>query len=332
MAVTLKDVAKKAGVSRSAVSRTFTEGASVSDKMRKKVEKAAKELGYYPNIIASSLTTRRTKIIGLVSDNFVNPFFLEAFDLFTSGLQRNDLRPMLFNMTENQDISFTVEKLKQYSVDGVIVASSTIADGLVNLFLEAKIPAVYAFARYTGQANVNVVGIDNVFAGKFAAQTLISRGYKKLGFLGGPQNSRSTQDRFEGFKSEIQNHPELELSFSYSDSYSFQAGRSAMTKAIKKHASEAYFCADDVISIGAISAIQDAGLNVPKDIGILGLNDMEIAGWGNINLTTIHQPIREIVSSAIDLMANTLEDPDKYPETRLFPCRLVERGTLRPPK
>ena len=83
MAMTLKDVAKRAGVSRSAVSRTFTDGASVSPKMRRRVEKAAAELGYSPNALASSLTTGRTKLIGLVSNNFHNPIFLEVFDRFT---------------------------------------------------------------------------------------------------------------------------------------------------------------------------------------------------------------------------------------------------------
>ncbi len=97
MPVTLKDVAERAGVSRSAVSRTFTDGASVSTTMRRKVEKAARELGYSPNALASSLTTGRTKLIGLVSNNFLNPIFLQVFDLFTRGLQDRGLRPLLVN-------------------------------------------------------------------------------------------------------------------------------------------------------------------------------------------------------------------------------------------
>ena len=100
MPVTLKDVAEKAGVSRSAVSRTFTERASVSAKTRRKVEKAAAELGYSPNALASSLTTGRTKLIGLVSNNFHNPFFLQVFDLFTRLLQERGLRPLLVNLTD----------------------------------------------------------------------------------------------------------------------------------------------------------------------------------------------------------------------------------------
>lgn len=116
MAVTLKDVARYAGVSTSAVSRTFTPGASVSPKMREKVEKAAAELGYSPNALASSLTTGRTKLIGLVSNNFRNPIFLQIFDLFTRGLQEQGLRPLLVNLSDETDPANSVRMLRQYSL------------------------------------------------------------------------------------------------------------------------------------------------------------------------------------------------------------------------
>jgi DNA-binding LacI/PurR family transcriptional regulator len=93
---------------------------------------------------------------------------------------------------------------------------------------------------------------------------------------------------------------------------------------------EAYFCGDDVLSIGAMSAVREAGLRCPEDIGIIGLNDMKMAAWQNIDLTTIRQPIAEIIGASIELVIATIEQPDRHPETRLFPCRVVERGTLRP--
>ena len=93
---------------------------------------------------------------------------------------------------------------------------------------------------------------------------------------------------------------------------------------------EAYFCGDDVLSIGVLSALSDAGLSVPGDVGVIGLNDMEMAGWENINLTTIRQPIAEIIDASIELAVLSVEDPDRLPEARLFPCRVTERGTLRP--
>ena len=109
------------------------------------------------------------------------------------------------------------------------------------------------------------------------------------------------------------------------------AGRSEMHRLLAQNRpAEAYFCGDDVLSIGALSAISSYGLSVPEDVGLIGLNDMEISGWDNIALTTIHQPIRQIVFSSIDLIVATLENPKRKPEARLFPCHVVERSTLRP--
>jgi DNA-binding LacI/PurR family transcriptional regulator len=104
-----------------------------------------------------------------------------------------------------------------------------------------------------------------------------------------------------------------------------------MIRLLQDTPAEAYFGGDDVLSIGALSAVHDAGLRVPDDIGFIGLNDMAMARWQNINLTTIRQPIAEIIASSIDLVIGTIADPDRHPETRLFPCSIVERGTLRLP-
>ena len=329
MAVTLKEVAVRARVSRSAVSRTFTDGASVSDKMRRRVEKAARELGYSPNALASSLTTGRTKLIGLVSNNFHNPIFLEVFDLFTRGLQDWGLRPLLVNLTDETDPENSVRMLRQYSVDGAVVASSTLPPEFAQAFRNAGVPVVHSFGRYSSAPHVHVVGIDNVECGRMAARTLIARGYQRVAFLGGPESATSTQDRYLGFTSEMSEHPRITTTYSFADAYSFDAGREEMARLLQHTPAQAYFCGDDVLSIGALSAIEDGGLSVPDDIGLIGLNDMEMARWENINLTTIHQPIRQIVTSSIELMVAMLDEPDRYPEARIFPCSVVERGTLK---
>lgn len=333
MSITLKDVALRAGVSRSAVSRTFTDGASVSSDMRRRVEKAANELGYRPNALASSLTTGRTRLIGLVSNNFHNPIFLEVFDLFTRGLQDRGLRPLLVNLTEETDPQQSLQMLRQYSVDGVVVASSTLPPAFSQAFREAGMPIVHSFGRHSTTPEVHVVGVDNVECGRIAAHELIDRGYQRVAFLGGPERATSTQDRYKGFVEELAHAPHVQVSHSYATEYSFQAGRSEMIRLLNASSHphvEAYFCGDDVLSIGALSAVNDNHLAVPKDIGILGLNDMEMAGWENINLTTIRQPIRQIVHSSIELIEAMLDDPRRYPEARLFPSKVIERGTLRP--
>lgn len=329
MAITLKDVAELAGVSRAAVSRSFTEGASVSAKTRAKVERAANQLGYSPNMLARSLTTRKTQLVGLVSNNFHNPVFLQIFDLFTRGLQDQGLRPLLVNLSDETDPARSVQLLKQYSVDGVIVASSHVPDGFARAFREASMPVVHAFGRATSAPDVHVVAIDNVRAGCMAAETLIARGYRHIGFLGGPEQASTSQDRLAGFVAAAQAH-RVKTTASFAGAYSFAAGRKEMTRLLRGPRAEAYFCGDDVLSIGALSAAKDAGLGVPEDLGIIGLNDMEMAAWANINLTTIHQPFDAIVQSSIELIVVSFADPARLPEARLFPCHIVERGTLRP--
>lgn len=329
MVATLKDVAELAGVSRSAVSRTFTEGASVSSKTRKKVQEAATELGYRPNFLARSLTTRRTKMIGLVSNNFHNPIFLQVFDLFTKGLQERGLRPLLVNLSDETDPQNSLEMLRQYSVDGVVIASSTLPPDFAEAFQQVGMPVVHTFGRYTNTPKVNIVGIDNKNCGRIAAEHLVSKGYSNIAFMGGPQSATSTQDRLEGFMAALSERPDIKKSFSYADAYTYEAGFREMSRLIAEDHAEAYFCGDDVLSIGALSAVRKSGRNVPNDIGIIGLNDMEMSSWGDIDLTTIRQPIEQIIAAAIDVIVESLEKPDGTPATRLFPCTVVERGTLR---
>ncbi|MEM9577879.1 MAG: LacI family DNA-binding transcriptional regulator [Pseudomonadota bacterium] len=330
MTVTLKDVAERAGVSRSAVSRTFTEGASVSVKTRRKVEKAAEELGYSPNALASSLTTGRTKLIGLISNNFHNPLFLQVFDLFTRSLQDRGLRPLLVNLTDETDPANSLRLLRQYSVDGVIVASSTLSPEFSLAFHKARIPVVHSFGKFATAPRVHVVGIDNIECGRMAARTLIARGYRKVAFLGGPAKATSTMDRRAGFFEVVGAHETVTATESFATAYSFDAGRSEMLDLIRNGPAEAYFCGDDVVAVGALSALQENGLRVPEDVGIIGLNDMDMSRWQNINLTTIRQPVREIIDSSIEIVMAMLDAPDRHPEARLFACEIIERGTLRP--
>lgn len=331
MAVTLKDVAARAGVSRSAVSRTFTPGASVSPAMRERVEQAARDLGYHPNALASGLTTGRTRLIGLVSNNFRNPVFLQIFDLFTRALQDRGLRPLLVNLSDETDPEASVRLLRQYSVDGAVLASSTLPSGFALAFREAGIPIVHAFGRASDQPPVDVVGIDNAECGRMAARTLAARGYRRVAFLGGPQAATTTQDRLAGFGEALAGLPDMAWSHSFAGDYSFDAGRHEMLRLLDRGPpAEAYFCGDDVLSIGALSALADRGLRVPGDVGVIGLNDMEIAGWPNIALTTIRQPIDAIVGAAIEVVAALLEGDAPEPRVRLFPCHIVERATLRP--
>ena len=331
MTVTLKDVAMRAGVSRSAVSRTFTPGASVSAKTRDKVEQAASELGYAPSALASGLSTGRTKLIGLVSNNFRNPIFLEVFDLFTRAIQDRGLRPLLVNLSGDTDPGAAIRMLRQYSVDAVIVASSTLSPAFAAECKEAGLPVVHAFGRATQRPVVPVVGIDNVEAGRMAAQALLARGYRDIGFLGGPATATTTQDRLAGFREDLSRHPGTRLRDSFADSYSHDAGAAEMARLIESGPlAEAYFCGDDVIAIGALGALHKAGRDVPRDVGLIGFNDMEAASWGLVSLTTIRQPLDEIIAASVGQAIALSEQPETAATQTLLPLTLIERDTLRP--
>jgi len=329
--VTLREVARRAGVSPSAVSRAFTPGGSVSAKKRAAIELAAAELGYNPSVLASALTTGRTQMIGLVSNNFHNPVFLEVFDQFTRGLQDRGLIPLLVNLSGGMELDAAVRMLRRYSVDGVILASSTLPPEFARSFAEAGLPVVHSFGRWVGTPEVNLVGIDNRAAGRLAFETLAARGYTRVHFLGGPESATSTQDRMAGFLLAAAQHPGVAVGTSFAAAYSFEAGRHEMQRLLGSGPSaEAYFCGDDVLSIGALSALEEAGRNVPGDVGILGLNDMEMAHWASIDLTTVRQPISEIIEASIEIVVSAVNDPGLPPQGRLFECGIVERGTLRP--
>jgi DNA-binding LacI/PurR family transcriptional regulator len=330
--VTLKDVAILAGVSRSAVSRTFTHGASVSEKTRHKVEAAALELGYAPSLIASSLTTKRTKLIGLIANNFQNPVFLEVFDLFTRALQASGYRPLLVNLTDETEPAHSVQMLKQYSVDGVIVATSTLPTSFSRAFRQAKLRVVHAFGRYDAVANIDVVGIDNWQCGQMAAQSLLQRGYKNIAIIGGPQTATSTQDRVAGFCDHMRSVQQTVSDISYAESYTHAAGFAAMQKLLQRGPFEVVFCGDDLVCMGAMDAARLHGLSIPQDIGFLGFNDIQMASWGAYNLTSIRQPFSNIINCAVETILNLNDDETRHAATQLFDCQIIERGTLRPLK
>ncbi len=330
MAVTLKEVAAKAGVSRSAVSRTFTAGASVSAKTRSKVEEAARELGYTPSLIARSLATNRTELIGLVANNFQNPIFLEVFDLYTQALQERGLRPLIVNLTNETDPDASVQMLRQYRVDGVVVATSTLPVDFANAFAGANVPVVHAFGRHGEASKIPVVGIDNKACGALAAETLLQRNYRSIAVLGGPQSATSTIDRIAGFKDRMSAAGQPVADIRYASNYSYYAGREAMHSLLSEKSVDVVFCGDDLICMGAMDAARSRGLKIPGDIGFLGFNDMDMASWESYALTTIRQPTGDIIQASIDLISAMVSKPDGQHPSRLFDCTVVERKTLKP--
>ena len=328
---TMREVAELAGVSTSAVSRSFTPGASVAPATRAKVLAATRSLAYQPNALARSLMTRRTELIGLVANNFDNPVFMEIFDLFTRRLQLRGRRPLLANLSGGSSTEAALEMLLQYSVDGVIVASSTLPQQFVRACAEAHLPVVHVFGRPApGRFPVHVVSPDNVHGGSLAGDVLRERGYRKIAFLGGPETATSTEDRLRGLTESLAQEGLQPCAVVYGASYTHDAGLTMMRQLLRNGGMDAVFCGDDNLAMGAIDACREAGISVPGDIGVIGFNDMAIAAWPAYSLTTIHQPTADIITAAVELVLSIIDQPVKKSIVRLFDCRPVIRGTLRP--
>ncbi|WP_320822809.1 LacI family DNA-binding transcriptional regulator [Reinekea sp.] len=326
--VTLAEVAKLAGVSRSAVSRSFTVGASIAPGTLLRVRDAAKQLGYRPNILARSLTTGQTGLVGLVANNFHNPVYLEFFDIFTRLLQARGLRTLLINLTDEVEPLRSLDLLLQYQVDAVVVATSTLATSFASAFADAGLPVVHAFGR-DNEGDYDVVGIDNREAGRIAARRLLSCGYQYVGFLGGPQGSTSTRDRLAGFMDIVEAQSEVTFQISFAQDYTFEAGFEAMQGLMTGDLAQGYFCGDDVISIGAMSALRREGISVPEGVGIIGFNNVEMAAWDNIRLTTVAQPLRQIIEVTVESLLAQLQSKEPYrPSAKLLSCEIIERDTL----
>ncbi|MCR9195553.1 MAG: LacI family transcriptional regulator [Hyphomonas sp.] len=326
---TLDDVARKANVSVSAVSRTFTPGASVSKKTEQRVLKAAKEVGFQPNVLARSLATGRSHMIALVTNAFANPFINSVVDVFTAELQRRKLLPLVFNLKGDFDLDHAVNLMLQYQVDGVIVASSTVSEEFLEKIHVAEIPLIQAFGRYLGSREIDSVFVDNVGGGRKAAQEMLARGYRKPGFVGVSSSVSTTRDRFAGFVETLSDRG-ISPKIIRSDGYSYASGYALTVQLFEKYPDlDFVFCADDLLGLGALDALRfEIGRSVP-DVGVIGFNDIQAARWASHPLATFHADTGRVVLNAIDMLTARVRGDAKSGEQRIVNCNFVERASVR---
>lgn len=322
-------MADKAGVSISAVSRTFTEGASVSAGMRARVEAAADALGFRPNHAARSLVTGRTELIGLVSNHFANPAFLDVFDHFTRQLQTRGLRPLLANLAERGGADAALEMMLKYNVDAVLIATSAPPTGFAERCVAAGLPVMHLFGRSGGDGSVPVVTVDNAAAGARVGDLMLSRGLRYLAFLGAARSDAASRDRCRGFERALRRQATPLLARHFAGDYSHECGRRGMHALLDASPQiDGVFCGDDIIALGALDACRERGVAVPGDIGIVGFDDMPLAAWAGYRLTTVRQPIAGMIEHAIERIAAWLADPDQVPTSAIFASEIIERDSL----
>lgn len=322
---TASDVARAAGVSRSAVSRAFTPGASVSAKTRASIERAAAALGYRPNLIARSLITRRSNMIGVAVGYMDNQFYPALIEALGARLAASGRRLLLFAGDPHSDSDPMLEDVLRYQLDALILASTTLSSHLAADCRAADIPVVL-INRVTADASASSVTGDNVVGGRAIAEYLAATGHRRPAFLAGLENSSTSREREEGFGAGLA-AAGLNAPLRAVGHYRFDAARDA-TRALLKRRSrpDAIFCANDHMAFAAIeTARHEFGLEIGKDVSIVGFDDVAMAAWPSFSLTSYSQPIDLMADAAIQI----IDAGDLAPSHRRVPGALVLRASAR---
>ena len=329
--VTVIEVAAEAGVSVSAVSRAFNPNGSCSDKMRKKVFKAAEKIGYKPNRLARGLKSR-SSLIGILVTDFDNPAYLAILSDFTSAIQKRNCHSLLINASQQLNIAEAVELVMQYQVDGLIVTSTTLPQRLVEACQKQNTPVVI-FGRRSRENLATVVCCDNVTNGRMAADLLLDAGYHYPAFVGGPIGVSTTTDRQRGFINRLIQRGCDHWTVSEGGRHSYDAGFEATCKLFRaRDRPDAIFYADDIMACGGMDAIRyELGLRVPEDVGIIGVDDIRLASSRAYNLTTIRQPFSDMVNTTVDALFEHIHNKDLPPKHITMPCTLIVRSSTRAP-
>lgn len=329
--VTSAQVARLADVSQSAVSRTFTPGASVAPGTRERVMEAARELGYRPNAIARSLISGRSKMIGLVAAYLDNQFYPIVLERLAKALQARGYHTLLF-ISEPGDQDHELEKLLAYQVDAVVMASATLSSALARECLDAAIPVVL-FNRDVPNSPANSITSDNFSGGRQVADYLIAAGHKNLAYIAGAENSSTNRDREAGFQAGL-DAAGVALAHRAVGGYTHK-GASAATEAFMsaENPPDAIFVANDHMAFAVLDTLrQGLGLRVPEDVSVIGFDDVPQAAWRAYGLTTVAQPTDAMIEATVSLLFDQLEVGHAETTRQCLPVSLVERDTARAPK
>ncbi len=323
------DVAKLAGVSQPTVSRAFDPSTSVAPETRERILQAAQELGYKPNVIARSLSTRRTNIVGLVMANIANSLFYPyVLEQITSRLQKKGKQVLLFSVPLAKPVDDYLPRVLGYQVDGLIITSTTPSNEIADECARNGTPVIL-FNRFVEGSSANSVCCDNAKGGQLVADALVNAGHSQFAFIGGPPNTSTNMMREAGFLGRLKERGYENVLYE-SGAFTYQSGQEAARRLLSHDTPpDAIFCAADVMALGAMDVARyEFGLKIPEQLSIIGFDDVPIAAWPVYNLTTIRQPINRMMDAVLDLIDNR-DEIIATGQYKLLPGELVNRGSAK---
>lgn len=317
------DVARLAGVSQSAVSRTFTPGASVSAETRAKVMAAAEALAYQPNLIPRIMATGRSEIVAVVAGGFYNPYFTDTLEVIVRVLRDAGKQVMLVHAESDLALDGVVGELKRYRVDAVVTPLSIRTQSVADLLSTFRIPIVTLNAGITGGL-IRAVISDSEAASSDAARFLHEQGGTRFGYVGGPESPQ--QDRRErGFAAGLKalGHPAYVRAIG---DFDYGGGYRAVVDTFRDDCPDAIYCMNDLAAFGVIDALRkELGLRVPEDVLVMGYDDIAMASWSAYDLTTFNQNTDLLIEGVMKMM----EPAELRTTITCVPATLMARGSTR---
>ncbi len=326
MVATIKDVAKKAGVSISTVSRVVNDSKPVSNEVRKKVEDAIKELGYRPNEVARSLVTKKSSLIGVIVTDLGNSYVAELLRGIEEIGRMYDYDIILsstFGDVQAEIKSLHILKTKQ--VEGVILISDSLNEELNDSAEKLNIPFIY-LNRYYHNEKYSTVVIDNKEAAYEMTNYLINQGHEKIAYVVKSREENSIENtKLDGYRTAVDENG-LEKKVFYAEGVDFKYGYN-IAESILDTDVTAIFCSYDEIALGVLGYCYDNGIKVPEDISVTGFGDISTSSVYRPTLTTIKVPYYDIGAVAIRRIIKELkgEKPDST-DTQL-PFQIQVRGS-----
>jgi len=331
MPLTLEDIARKCGVSRSTVSRVINGEANVSPDTRRRVMDMIQQINFQPNLAARGLAAGKTRVLGVVIPMGVTAIFTDPFfPLLIQGVSITcnscDYSVMLWLDDPEYERRTVRQILYNGLVDGVIVASNLMDDPIVVALGEGKLPYVM-IGRSPVNNQVNFVDVDNFGGARKAVKHLIGLGRRRIAHISGPAKMIAGMDRYQGYLSGLYEagifpDPTLVVEGDFTD----LGGYLAVQRLLPNHP-DAIFTASDAMANGALRALIEAGVRVPQDISLVGFDDIPFASRTIPPLTTVRQPIQRIGSLAAESLIQIIGHPENQPLHVILPTELIVRGS-----
>ncbi|PLW75996.1 LacI family DNA-binding transcriptional regulator [Cohaesibacter celericrescens] len=315
--VTADDVANKAGVSRWTVNRAFRPDASISPKSRARVMQAAEQLGYAPDLLASSLASDKSNLVALLVDDFDNPHKLVMLERLTRILRKNGWDTLLVNMIDRDDASHALLNASQRRVDATILIGIEFDDDVIAAALSARrVKKLIVLARSSHNPHTISVCCDDVAAMTEIETYVTQKKYKRPLFFAGPNTASAHLNRKQTFLDLWRTghgfEPEVIDGHAYDPILSMKEIQAALGDRARQDLPDIIVCENDALAIGAMDAIRHGlGLQVPDDIAVIGFDDVPLALSPNYQLTTYRQPITAMAERIVAILNNTTET-DKH--------------------